>query len=71
MARPDRPSVAYIGDGAWGMSLAEVLTCVRENIPTIAVVSATYSLKRSKRNGHLLLSVRCGRNETQIFKLFY
>ena len=42
MARPDRPSVAYIGDGAWGMSLAEVLTCVRENIPAIAVVSANH-----------------------------
>ena len=42
MARPDRPSVAYIGDGAWGMSLAEVLTCVRENIPAIAVVSAIH-----------------------------
>ena len=35
---PDRPVVAYVGDGAWGMSLGEVLTCVRENIPTTAVV---------------------------------
>merc|ERR1719326_2316256 len=25
MARPDRPSIAYIGDGAWGMSMAEML----------------------------------------------
>merc|ERR1711970_500243 len=36
---PDRPAIAYVGDGAWGMSLNEVLTCVRENIPAIAVVS--------------------------------
>jgi sulfoacetaldehyde acetyltransferase len=35
---PDRPVVAYVGDGAWGMSLGEVLTCVRENIPTTAIV---------------------------------
>ena len=38
VARPDRFSVAYVGDGAWGMALNEVLTCVRENIPTTAVV---------------------------------
>jgi sulfoacetaldehyde acetyltransferase len=25
----DRPAIAYVGDGAWGMSLNEVLTCVR------------------------------------------
>ena len=38
VGRPDRPSIAYVGDGAWGMSLNEVLTCVRENIQAIAVV---------------------------------
>merc|ERR1719369_2562739 len=38
MACPDRPAIAYVGDGAWGMSMAEVMTCVRENIPAIAVV---------------------------------
>ncbi len=38
VGRPDRPAIAYVGDGAWGMSLNEVLTCVRENIPAIAVV---------------------------------
>ena len=25
MGAPDRPSIAYVGDGAWGMSLNEVL----------------------------------------------
>merc|ERR1719150_3457854 len=38
VAAPDRPAIAYVGDGAWGMSLNEVLTCVREEIPTTAVV---------------------------------
>ncbi len=38
LARPDRPSIAYVGDGAWGMSLNEVMTAVRENIPVVAVV---------------------------------
>ena len=33
VAAPDRPAVAYVGDGAWGMSFGEILTCVRENIP--------------------------------------
>jgi thiamine pyrophosphate-dependent acetolactate synthase large subunit-like protein len=26
MAAPERPSLAYVGDGAWGMSLNEMLT---------------------------------------------
>jgi len=38
IACPDKPSFAFAGDGAWGMSLNEVLTCVREDIPTTAVV---------------------------------
>lgn len=38
LARPDLPVVAFIGDGAWGMSLAEVLTAARENIPVVAIV---------------------------------
>ena len=38
VARPDRPAIAYIGEGAWGMSLTETMTCVREQIPVVAVV---------------------------------
>jgi len=38
LGRPDRPVVAFVGDGAWGMSLAEVLTAVREGIGVVAVV---------------------------------
>jgi sulfoacetaldehyde acetyltransferase len=38
VARPDRPVIAYVGDGAWGMSLAEVMTAVKEKIPAVAIV---------------------------------
>ncbi len=50
VARPDRPAVAYVGDGAWGMSLAEVMTCVRENIPTTAVVFNNGQWGAEKKN---------------------
>ncbi|MFO1059861.1 MAG: sulfoacetaldehyde acetyltransferase [Dongiaceae bacterium] len=50
VARPDRPAIAYVGDGAWGMSLAEVLTCVRENIPAIAVVFNNGQWGAEKKN---------------------
>ena len=45
-----RPSIAYVGDGAWGMSLNEVLTCVRENIPAIAVVFNNEQWGAEKKN---------------------
>src|SRR5438552_7877627 len=38
VAAPDRPAIAYVGDGAWGMSFGELQTCVREGIPVTAVV---------------------------------
>ncbi|WP_295454304.1 sulfoacetaldehyde acetyltransferase [uncultured Thiodictyon sp.] len=50
VGRPDRPSIAYVGDGAWGMSLAEVLTCVREAIPVVAVVFDNAQWGAEKRN---------------------
>lgn len=50
VGRPERPSIAYVGDGAWGMSLAEVMTCVRENIPTVAVVFDNGQWGAEKRN---------------------
>ncbi len=49
-ARPDRPAVAYVGDGAWGMSLAEVMTCVREDIPVTAVVFNNGQWGAEKKN---------------------
>jgi sulfoacetaldehyde acetyltransferase len=50
VAAPDRPAVAYVGDGAWGMSLQETLTCVRENIPAIAVVFNNGQWGAEKKN---------------------
>jgi sulfoacetaldehyde acetyltransferase len=50
VARPDRPAVAYVGDGAWGMSLQETLTCVRENIPVTAVVFNNGQWGAEKKN---------------------
>ncbi|KNC56210.1 sulfoacetaldehyde acetyltransferase [Thecamonas trahens ATCC 50062] len=38
LAAPERPVVAYVGDGAWSMSLIETMTAVRENLPVTAVV---------------------------------
>merc|ERR1711879_188922 len=50
VAAPDRPAIAYAGDGAWGMSLNEVLTCVREEIPTTAVVFHNKQWGAEKKN---------------------
>src|SRR5439155_812073 len=32
VAAPERPAFAYVGDGAWGISFNELLTCAREKI---------------------------------------
>lgn len=50
VASPDRPAVAYVGDGAWAMSMLETLTCVRENIPTTAVVFHNRQWGAEKKN---------------------
>ena len=50
VARPDRPAIAYVGEGAWGMSLAETMTCVREQIPVVAVVFDNQQWGAERRN---------------------
>jgi sulfoacetaldehyde acetyltransferase len=50
VAEPKRPAVAYVGDGAWGMSFGEILTCVRENIPVTAVVFNNEQWGAEKKN---------------------
>ena len=50
LAAPERAAVAYIGDGAWGMSFGEILTCVRENIPVTAVVFNNRQWGAEKKN---------------------
>jgi len=47
---PERTAVAYVGDGAWGMSFGEILTCVRENIPVTAVVFNNQQWGAEKKN---------------------
>ncbi|NIC06258.1 sulfoacetaldehyde acetyltransferase [Halomonas sp. DX6] len=49
-AAPHRPAIAYAGDGAWGMSLMETMTAVRENIPVTAVVFHNRQWGAEKKN---------------------
>lgn len=49
-AAPDRPAIAYAGDGAWGMSMMETMTCVRHNIPVTAVVFHNRQWGAEKKN---------------------
>jgi sulfoacetaldehyde acetyltransferase len=50
VAAPDRPAIAYVGDGAWGMSFGELQTCVREAIPVTAVVFNNGQWGAEKKN---------------------
>ena len=50
LAAPDRPAIAYVGEGAWGMSFNEILTCVREKIPVTAVVFNNRQWGAEKKN---------------------
>ena len=47
---PERTAIAYVGDGAWGMSFGEILTCVRERIPVTAVVFNNRQWGAEKKN---------------------
>jgi sulfoacetaldehyde acetyltransferase len=50
VAAPHRPAISYAGDGAWGMSMMETMTCVRENIPVTAVVFHNRQWGAEKKN---------------------
>jgi sulfoacetaldehyde acetyltransferase len=50
VAAPERPGVAYVGDGAWAMSFGEILTCVRERLPVTAVVFNNGQWGAEKKN---------------------
>lgn len=49
-AAPDRPAVAYVGDGAWTMSFGEILTCIREKFPVTAIVFNNKQWGAEKKN---------------------
>jgi sulfoacetaldehyde acetyltransferase len=50
VAAPHRPAISYAGDGAWGMSLSETMTCVRHGIPVTAVVFHNRQWGAEKKN---------------------
>jgi sulfoacetaldehyde acetyltransferase len=50
VAAPDRPAIAYVGDGAWGMSMGEIMTAVRHDIPVTAVVFHNRQWGAEKKN---------------------
>ncbi len=49
-AADDRPAVAYAGDGAWAMSMVEVMTAVRHDIPVTSVVFHNRQWGAEKKN---------------------
>ena len=61
---PDRPILCTIGDGGFGMTLAEIETCVREHLHFITVVYNDSSLSlidaAQARRGYPTLGVRYG-----------
>ncbi|RVU31080.1 MULTISPECIES: sulfoacetaldehyde acetyltransferase [Neptunomonas] len=50
VAAPDRPGISYAGDGAWGMSMMEIMTCVREDIPVTSIVFHNRQWGAEKKN---------------------
>jgi sulfoacetaldehyde acetyltransferase len=50
LARPGDPVAAVVGDGAWGMSLHEVMTAVEEDLPVVALVFNNQQWGAEKRN---------------------
>jgi sulfoacetaldehyde acetyltransferase len=50
VACPDRPAFAYVGDGAWGISLNELLTCARERIGVTVLVFNNSQWGAEKKN---------------------
>ncbi len=50
LAAPGRPAVAYVGDGAWGISFNELLTCARERIGVTVVVFNNGQWGAEKKN---------------------
>ena len=49
-AAPDRPAIAYVGDGAWGISFNELLTCAREKVGVTVVLFNNQQWGAEKKN---------------------
>ncbi|HET7756406.1 MAG TPA: thiamine pyrophosphate-dependent enzyme, partial [Steroidobacteraceae bacterium] len=50
LAAPERPAFAYVGDGAWGISFNELLTCAREKIGVTVIVFNNGQWGAEKKN---------------------
>ena len=50
VACPERPAFAYVGDGAWGISFNELLTCARERIGVTVIVFNNGQWGAEKKN---------------------
>jgi sulfoacetaldehyde acetyltransferase len=50
VAIPGRPAFAYVGDGAWGISFNELLTCAREKIGVTPIVFNNGQWGAEKKN---------------------
>jgi len=50
VASPERPAFAYVGDGAWGISFNELLTCAREKIGVTVIVFNNEQWGAEKKN---------------------
>ncbi len=50
IAAPNRAAVAYVGDGAWGVSLNELLTCAREKIGVTVILFNNGQWGAEKKN---------------------
>ena len=58
LARPERPAVALVGDGAFGISLNELPTCSRMEIPVSIVVFRNGQWGAEKKNDILWFDER-------------
>jgi sulfoacetaldehyde acetyltransferase len=50
LASPERPAFAYVGDGAWGISFNELLTCARQKIGVTVIVFNNEQWGAEKKN---------------------
>ena len=50
LARPDRPVLTLVGDGAWSMCLQEVMTAVTEKLSFVSVIFNNSQYGAEKRN---------------------
>ena len=49
-AAPNRPAISYAGDGAWAMSMSELMTAVRHDIPVTSIVFHNRQWGAEKKN---------------------